>query len=283
MKKYVALLLAMMVLAVSLAGCGGDAAQESGSSQESSQPQNRLEKIKAEGKIVMATSPDFAPNEFIDPTKTGQDAVVGADIELAKHIAQELGVELVIEQMDFASVLTAVTQGKVDMAISGLAYKPDRAEQMGLSSPFNTNGYQGLLIRAEDNDKYQELSDFNGKVIAAQSGSLQQTNVETQLEGAQLELISNISEGIMMLKTGKVDALAMSGIQGEEYTKTDEAIVMAVPQFTVEQSGNHVGVPKGEDELLEAINEIVEEVESSGQYAKWQEEARELAASLQIS
>ena len=173
--------------------------------------------------------------------------------------------------------------GKVDMAISGLAYKPDRAEQMGLSSPFNKKGYQGLLIRAEDNDKYQQLSDFNGKIIAAQSGSLQQANVETQLEGAQLEIISTINDGILMLKTGKVDALAMSGVQGDEFAQGDEAIVMAVPRFESDNSGNHVGMPKGEDELIEAVSAIVEEVEESGQYAKWQDEARELARSLKIS
>ena len=96
-----------------MAGCSNSGAGESSSASNpsSSAGQNRLEQIKQAGKIVFVTSPDYAPYEFIDLDKMGQgdDQYVGADIELAKYIAQELGVELEIHPMDFDSVLASKT------------------------------------------------------------------------------------------------------------------------------------------------------------------------------
>ena len=111
--------------------------------------ENKLEKILSIGEITFATSPDFAPSEFINPNATGDDQYVGADVELAKYIAQGLGVKLVIMPMEFGALQAAITQGKVDMAISGFAYTAERAENMQLSTFFNfsedENG-QGLLV-----------------------------------------------------------------------------------------------------------------------------------------
>ena len=96
-------------------------------------PSNRLEDILSRGYIEVATEPYFAPNEFIDPTITTGDNIVGSDIELANFIADELGVELRLKPMDFTSVLGSMTTGKFDLAISALAYTPSRAETMNLS------------------------------------------------------------------------------------------------------------------------------------------------------
>ena len=122
-KRLTALCLALC-LALPLAGC---------SSKEESSAANRLEAIKERGYIEVVTEPYFAPMEFIDPTKEGDEKYVGADIELAHHIADELGVECHIIPLDFTSVLSGVTTGKYDMAISALAYTPERAEAMELS------------------------------------------------------------------------------------------------------------------------------------------------------
>ncbi len=116
-KRLTALCLALC-LALPLAGCSG---------KEESSAANRLEAIKERGYIEVVTEPYFAPMEFIDPTKEGDEKYVGADIELAHHIADELGVECHIIPLDFTSVLSGVTTGKYDMAISALAYTPERA------------------------------------------------------------------------------------------------------------------------------------------------------------
>lgn len=285
MKKFVSLMLIAVLAAAMLSGCqsapSSSAPASSAPASSATAPANRLEKIKAAGKIVMATSPDFAPYEFQDLSKSGQDAIVGCDIELGKYIAEKLGVELVIEPMDFSAVITSVGQGKADLAISGMAYKPERAEVMELSVAFNiVGGYQGLLLLKENVDKYKTLSDFDGKTIATQNGSLQYDLTTAQIKDAKVEIVSALADGIMMLQTGKVDAMAMSGTTGEQFVKSYDALAMSPVHFEYESKGNHAGVPKGETELMEAINAIIEEAESTGLYAQWRTEATELSDKL---
>ena len=110
MKKLFCLMLAAVMMA-SLCAC---------SSKDEGRA-NRLEEIKQRGYITVTTEPYFAPNEFIDPSKEGQEQYVGADMELAKYIADSLGVELQIVPLDFTSVLSSVSEGKYDLAISALA------------------------------------------------------------------------------------------------------------------------------------------------------------------
>ena len=104
MKKMIALLLAL-VLALSLATCGNNPAN---TDEPQNTPANALEKIKADGVLSVALSPDFSPMEFVDSSKTGQEQFVGFDVMLAQYIAESLGVELVIEPMSFDACQSAV-------------------------------------------------------------------------------------------------------------------------------------------------------------------------------
>ena len=113
MRRIWAAVLAM-ILAAGAIGCGG----------QTDSAKSRLDEILERGYITVATEPYFAPNEFIDPSKEGDDRYVGSDIELAKYIAQQLGVECRIVPLDFSTVLSSVTEGKYDIAISALGYKP---------------------------------------------------------------------------------------------------------------------------------------------------------------
>ncbi len=272
MKKISATILAML-MAVSLAGCGAG-----------EEELNKLEQIKADGKIIMSTSPDYAPFEFLDLTKEGQEAVVGADIELAKYIADELGVELVIEQMEFTSTMAAVQQGTTDMVISGLAYKPERAEAMDLSIAYNAGNPrgQGIMVLKERADELKTIEDFAGLTVAAQNGSLQYELASTQIADVVMEPVSATSDAILMLISGKVDAIAMSAPNGEQYEQSYDDIMMSEVYFENAQSGNHVGVAKGETELIEFINGCLETVNEEGLYEIWTEEAVELSNTLKV-
>ena len=173
-KRLTALCLALC-LALPLAGC---------SSKEESSAANRLEAIKERGYIEVVTEPYFAPMEFIDPTKEGDEKYVGADIELAHHIADELGVECHIIPLDFTSVLSGVTTGKYDMAISALAYTPERAEAMELSDGYyygtEDTGY-GLMVRTEDLAAITSADDLGDKTVVVQSGSIQESFLNEQV------------------------------------------------------------------------------------------------------
>lgn len=270
MKKIIAVLLAT---ALCLTMCATALAE------------TRLEKILASGEIHMATSPDFAPNEFIDDSKTGQDQYVGSDIELAKYIAEKLGVSLVIDAMDFSAVQAAVTTGNTDIAIAGFAYTEERAEACGISTFFNISNKedgknQGLLVLKDNADQYATAEDFTGKKIATQNASLQYQLTSTQLPEAEIELVADLGTAVMMLTSGKVDAVAVDADNGDLFCNNYDEVAMAEFYFDYSSDGNVLLVTKGEDDLLDAINEILEEVNELGLYEQWRAEATELAKNL---
>lgn len=263
--------LAVMAAAVSLSGC-------------SKKEENKLETIKETGKLVMATSPDFAPYEFQD-VSSGETKYLGCDIELGKYIAEQLGVEFELQTMDFAAVEAAIGTGKVDIAISGFAKTPEREENMGLSNYYKAESSdgkdQGLLVLKEKADQYQTAEDFAGKKVAAQNGALQQTLVQEQLpDDVEMQAISSLNDGIMMLTTGKIDALAVADGVGESFAKNYPEITMAEYYFDYESQGNVVAVTKGQDELLAEVNKIIDDVMEKGLYKQWYDEALEQANSL---
>ena len=252
-------------------------------------PANRLEEILQRGKLIVATSPDFAPQEFIDGSKKGQEQYVGSDILMAQYIADQLGVELEIQAMDFAMVLSSVDLGESDMAISGFGWKEDREDSFELSDGFNKTGEaacQGLMIRRADAEKYPDLASFDGKLIAAQAGSLQENYVQTQLPQATLETITSMDIGILSLTTNKVDALASDCDVAKGYVSKDNSLILADARFDTtledQHAGNVLAVKKGETELIAAINNIIADINEKGLYEQWKNEAKTRASELGI-
>lgn len=251
------------------------------SSEGESEASSVLEKVKEKGVLVVATSPDYAPLEFLIGDSSSP---VGAEMTLAKYIADDLGVELQVTQMDFSAVLTAVSTGNADIAISGFGYRQDRAESFELSYGYNKDGEascHGLMIPAGTGEQYKTLADFEGKLIAAQNGSLQQGYTEEQIPTATVELISDIATGVMMLETGKVDAMAMSCDLGIAYANTSDNIEFSEARFVVEvddkYDGNVMAVAKGETDFVEYLNTLVEKINAEGLFDTWNDEAKKLA------
>ncbi len=268
MKKLFCAALAAAMLMATMSGCGSS--------------QNRLEKIKESGKLVLATSPDFAPLEFED-LSSGEAQYVGSDIELAKYIAEKLGVELEISAMDFSAVQAAIPSGQADIAISGFARTEERAQNMELSTPFNIteDGGQTVLVAKGQGANYTTADDFSGLQIGAQNGSLQYNLVSSQLpEDVEIVPVGSLNDGVLMLETGKIDALASDLSNAELLLESHDGIETTDFMFEYSSEGNVAAVKKGETELIEAVNEIIEEVNELGLYDQWKEEATELAKSL---
>ena len=251
--------------------------------EESDGERSLLDEIKERGVLIVGTSPDFPPNEFIDSTKTGQDQYVGSDIELAKYIAQRMGVDLRIEASNFDTVLANLSTGQIDLAITGLAYTPARAQSMELSIGYNMDedseaSAQGVLIRAEDADKYRTLEDLRGVKIAAQSGSIQEQYVKDQISDPQLQSITTIDDGVALLKNGSVNAVATSMPTGIQYAQNNSDLATMEEEFDIsaDYAGTRIGAPLGEKELIEEVNIILEDVNEQGLYEQWYEEAIEL-------
>ncbi len=268
MKKLFCAALAAAMLMATMSGCGSS--------------QNRLEKIKESGKLVLATSPDFAPLEFED-LSSGEAQYVGSDIELAKYIAEKLGVELEISAMDFSAVQAAIPSGQADIAISGFAKTEERAQNMELSVPFNIteDGGQTVLVAKGQGANYTAAEDFSGLQIGAQNGSLQYNLVSSQLpDDVEIVPVGSLNDGVLMLETGKIDALASDLSNAELLLESHDSIETTDFMFEYSSEGNVAAVKKGETELIEAVNEIIEEVNELGLYDQWKEEATELAKSL---
>ena len=250
---------------------------------------NRLEAIKARGYIEVATEPAFAPYEFIDPSKPDKEKYQGSDMEFAKYIADKLGVELRIVPLEFSAVLAGVADGKYDIALSALAYTPEREKAMTLSNGYyfaeESSGH-GLIIREEDVDKIQGISDLEDKVVAAQSGSLQELFVTEQIpKNKEVKRVSASTDAYLMVQENKADAAATNISLAQLYIEANPTCGLVVVkdfkfEMAKEYDGERVGMPLNEPELEEFINSMIEEVLESGQYEKWYKESEVYAKSL---
>ena len=280
MKKVFALILAVVMI-LSLTACGS-----SGGAEE----KDRLAKIKEAGKITLVTEPYFAPMEFIDPNKTGDDQFQGVDIEIAKYIAEKLDVELEIVALDFTPLLVAMADGKYDMAISAIAYSPARAEAMNLSDVYMiTGGGYGFICRSEDVGKYNSIASLEGATVITQSGSVQEFLYNDQIKDAvkvkEFKLVDNMTTAYLAVSEGKADVCVCSTESAQLYADANGGL--AVPEFrlTVDPNMNGTVVALGPDDtdsLKAFINECIAELKANDQITKWNDEYKAYAASLGI-
>lgn len=271
LKKFVCLLLAVLTV-FALCACG------------SSGDKSALQEIKDSGVLTVALSPDFAPMEFVDSSKTGQEQYVGFDVMLAQFIADELGVKLEIQAMSFDACQTAVSTGSVPMSISGFSWTEERAENFELSDYYyagENETEQVLLIRKADADKYKTAEDFDGVDVGAQNASLQMMMVTEQLPNAKAYTIGDIGVGVLELQSGNIEALAVAAGNAEMIVDSNPDLMVCEWEFDVkaEYEANVVLIAKGETELLEAVNAALQKAYDAGYYGGWYEEAVELAKS----
>ena len=288
MKKMISMLLAL-VMALSLVACGAqpttnDNGNTASGGDSAAEPANALEKIKADGVLTVALSPDFSPMEFVDSSKTGQDQYVGFDVTLAKYIAENLGVELVIEPMSFDASQTAVYTGTVPMSISGYSWTEERAANYELSDYYyagDNETRQALLIRKDDADKYSSPEALAGQDVGAQNASLQMQLVTEQLSGANPVAIGDITVGVMELKSGNIEALAVAYGNAEMIVDANPELTICTWEFDVkaEYSANVIMMGKGETELLDAVNALLAQAKENNLYDGWYKDAVELAKS----
>lgn len=245
---------------------------------------DRLDKILQAGVITCATSPDFAPSEFID-LSSGKTEYVGSDIELAKYIADSLGVKLEIKPMKFDAIKAAITTGQVDMAISSLARTPEREENMQLSDYFamdDDNDGQGIVILKENADKLKTKDDFKGKTILAQNASIQFELAKAQLPDAECKAIADVNNGTMEVMLKKADGIAIDLGVAKMLLNAHKELAISDFQFTYEGQGNVIACTKGEEKLVNALNLVIKDVNEKNLYKVWKDNALKLAKSLGI-
>ena len=279
MKKLLSVVLAFL-MGLALVGCSSSSSSDDSSSKDTTNDYN----LVTEGKLTVAMSTDFAPMEFVDLTKSGQEKYVGSDVELAKFIADKLGLELEIKAMDFDACQTAVSSKIVDISISGYSYTTERAASYLLSEDYFAEGDSGqvAVITAANKDVYKDLASLNvaGVDVAAQNGALQQEIVEEQLPNATLKAIDDLNSAYDSLKAGTYAAVVVAKSVAETLVASDASFAIVEEQFDDSKyTGYHALIEKSNTALCDAVNAAIKEL-SDGQYAKWQEDAEALFLSL---
>ncbi|MDT3844135.1 MAG: transporter substrate-binding domain-containing protein [Bacillota bacterium] len=249
----------------------------------------RLDEIRKKGVIQIASEPYFAPYEFIDSSKQGDEQYCGADVQFAKFIADRMGVKMEYVPLEFSAVLTSVVEGKTDLAISGLAYTPERAEACNMSDGYYTDPKEaghGLLIREENKDKIKGLDDLADKTIVFQAGSLQEALVDAAgVKVGNIKKVSSSNDAYMAVQEGKADAAAVYKASAKLYAEANPGLTLVEGfKFDVpkEMQGNHVGIMKDEEALTEFVNTCIAELDENGLMGKWVETASAQASSLGV-
>ena len=286
--KVLSLALAAITLFV-LCACGTAASSpaagpvsDAAPTEASAASDGVLDEIKASGELHITLSPDFAPMEFIDSSKDGQEQYVGLDVFLAKYIADYIGVKLVIEPMSFDACQTAVYTASVPMSVSGYVWTEERAESYEISDYY----YDGdnkiepvILIRTADAEKYTSSEDFNGVDVGAQNASLQMQLVTSQLPDANPVAVGDVGTGVLELQNGSIEALAVAKGNAEIIMDSNPDLVLCPWEFTIteETEAFVILITKGETALLNVVNEALAKAYSEGMYGAWHDEAVALA------
>lgn len=275
MKKMISLLMIVVVLASLLVACGNG--EKEGSQENNSKVESyTLEGIKNKGKIILGTSADYPPFEF-HKVIDGKDEIVGFDIEIAKYIADQLGVELEIKDMDFDKLLGGLSTGMLDIVIAGMNPDPEREKEANFTDIYYESAHS-VLIHKENADKIVKVEDLNGKSIGVQIGTTQEELAKTTIENADVLSLSSNPDIVMNLKTKKIDCAIMEEPVAKSFSAAnDDLMVVEGISLSAGSEGVAIAVKKGNDQLTEKLNEILADAKAKGLLEKWFVEASELA------
>lgn len=263
LKKLVALGL-VAVLAVGLVGCGNKSSDNSGGNQTA------LEQIKKNKKLVVATSPDYPPFEFM-VSENGKSKIVGADIDLAQKIADKLGVELELKAMDFDALVPALQAGKVDMVITGMTPNEKRKKAVDFSDIY-FKGENAVIVNAKDAGKFTSEDQLKKAKLGVQKGSTQETYVKDSLKVTNYKALVAVPDLIADMKNGNIDAVVLnSKVAGINVTKYDGIKVVENLKLTSggDEEAMAVAIKKGDNaDLIKLTNEVIKGLQDSGEYDK---------------
>jgi len=237
---------------------------------------SKLEKIKASGKLVMGTSADYPPYEFhllIDE----EGELVGIDIDIAKVIAGELGVQLEIKDLIFSRIFKALESGQIDMAIAGLSPTEERQKVASFSDVYY-QAIQCVIIRKENSERIKTIEDLRGKKIGVQKDSIQEDMARGQIHGAEFDVRETIEELVIILNKGLVDGIILEKPVGDSYINRNKNFTSLRCEEEFDNLlGSAIAVKKGDDDLLKEINRILAKLKKEGKIDEFIETAKMLS------
>lgn len=247
MKKVLSLVL-VTVMAVSMAACGSK--------------EEKKEESKGE-KLIVGTEAGFAPYEYMKGNE-----VVGIDMDIAKAIADSMGKELEIKNMDFEGALAAAASGKADFVAAGVSINPEREEVMDFSHEY-VNSTEVVVVNKENPQvavagDTLAGSDLDGKIVAVQQGNIADIWVtkEENCKAKEIKRYTKFSQAAEDLKNGKVDCIVMDLNPAEQLVAGNDAL--QIIEGTLFEDKYAIGVKKGNKELLDEINKVIDKLIADG-------------------
>ena len=232
MKKIIALVLALVMVAACLTACGGAKGAT-------------LKDVQKAGKLTVATSPDFPPFESLEG-----DAVVGIEPDIMALIGDKLGVEVEFVQMDFDSVLIGIQAAKYDCAMSGITVTPDREKNMLFTDPYY-NAAQVIVVA--EGSPITGKADLAGKVASVQTGTTAESGCQD--EGIEVQAFAANADAKAALTTGKVDAWVVDNLTAIQMVEEGDGLVILDEKMTEEPYA--FAFAMGSEDLVAAINEAL--------------------------
>lgn len=254
MKKLLAIALAS-VMVLSLAACGGSSApaQEAAPAAEAAKEEAAPAAVKTvqDGKLIMATNAAFPPYEFV--SDEDGETIVGIDAEIAGMIAEELGLELEIQDMEFSSILTAVQTGKVDVGFAGLTVTEERLQNVNFTSTY-AQGVQSIIV--PEGSDIKSADDLAGHKIGVQESTTGHIYCEDDFGSENVTAYANGAMAVQALLTGSVECVVIDNNPAKALASMNDGLVVLDTTYVEEDYAG--AVSKDNEELLNAINKTLD-------------------------
>ncbi|MBQ4129192.1 MAG: transporter substrate-binding domain-containing protein [Ruminococcus sp.] len=240
MKKIFALLLAVLMV-VSLAACGADVPADNDA---------------ANGELIMGTNAAFPPYEYYDEDG---ETIIGIDAEIAKAVADKLGMSLTIKDMEFDSLLTAVQSGAVDIVFAGLTVTDERKESVDFSITYAT-GIQVIIVK--DGSEIASVDDLAGKTIGVQAGTTGDIYCTDEFGQENVKQYTNGALAVAALENDQVDCVVIDNEPAKAFVAANEGLKILETEYAVEDYA--AAISKDNAELTEKVNAAMEELKADG-------------------
>ena len=260
LKKLTSITMILVMALCTLTACGSEPAGDD-----------------AKTALILGTSADYAPFEFMYPDENGEMVYGGIDIYTAEYVAEYMGMDLQIENMSFNNLLTSLDKGQFDMVLADIEATDERKELADFSDPYLTELAPQFLVKKENADKFKTYADFEGANIGAQTATTK-LDIVNEIPNVNAVALQSVLDMIKEVSYGKVDAILVDGSVAQQYQATNEDLVALSFDELGTSANVCIAVQKGDPKgLLPEINEAIAKMTAENKMEEFKTKANNLA------